>query len=83
MAASNFGTVLTGTLGGMVAAGATFYFITIRQAFGGVTPVDQNDRWQVKSEDLQLEGKWVRSKFLLVAGHCSLDTHMHHTVHVQ
>ena len=56
-----FGTVLLGTVGGMAAAGGAFYFITIRQAFGGTTPPDQNNAWEVKTEDLQLDGKWVRS----------------------
>jgi hypothetical protein len=55
-----FGSVFAGTIGGMVAAAGAFYFITIRQAFGGANPVDQNDAWQVKTEDLQLDGKWVR-----------------------
>lgn len=59
---SNFGTVLAGTVGGVVSAAAAFYCISIRQAFGGVTPIDQNKSWQLKSEDTMLEGKWVCSR---------------------
>jgi energy-converting hydrogenase Eha subunit G len=57
---ANFGTVLSGTVGGMAAAGAAFYLISIKRAFGGTKPVDQNERWQVKTEDMMVEGKWVR-----------------------
>ena len=57
---ANFGSVFMGTIAGMVGAGAMFYGITLRQAFGGTTPVDQDEAWQVKSEDLMMEGKWVR-----------------------
>jgi hypothetical protein len=61
MAAVNGGSVLLGVAGGMVAATAMFYGITLSQPFGAYTPVDQNEAWQVKTEDLQRDGKWVRS----------------------
>jgi hypothetical protein len=61
MAAVNGGNVMLGIAGGMAAATAMFYGITISQPFGAYTPVDQNEAWKVKTEDLMMEGKWVRS----------------------
>lgn len=57
---ANFGSVFMGTIAGMVGAGVVFYGITVRQALGGTTPVDSDETWQVKSEDMMIEGKWVR-----------------------
>jgi hypothetical protein len=57
---SNFGAVFSGTLAGIVGAYAAFYTVTKLKLFGGTTPIDQNDAWQVKSEDLMIDGKWVR-----------------------
>lgn len=67
MAATNGGTVLLGTLGGIAGATAMFYGLTVAQPFGAYTPPDQNEAWQVKSEDRMIEGKWVRCSL----SHCT------------
>lgn len=67
MAAANSGTVLLGTLGGIAGATAMFYGLTLAQPFGAYTPPDQNEAWQVKSEDRMIEGKWVRCSL----AHCT------------
>jgi hypothetical protein len=57
---ASFGPVFIGTIGGMVGASVAFYAITVRQAFGGTTPIAGVDTvWQTKSEDLQMDGQWV------------------------
>jgi hypothetical protein len=55
----SFGGVFTGTIAGIAAATAMFYTVTVLKVFGGTTPLDQNEAWRVKSEDLMAEGKWV------------------------
>lgn len=60
MAAANGGTVLAGIFGGIVGATGLFYGLTVAQPFGAYTPPDQNEAWQVKTEDLMVEGKWAR-----------------------
>lgn len=51
--------VFAGTLAGLVGASAMFYVVTVMKVFGGETPIDQNDAWQLKSRDLMVDGKWV------------------------
>jgi len=51
--------VFSGVAGGIALSAVAYYFISLRQAFGGVTPIDQNSRWQALTEERK-NGRWVR-----------------------